>query len=408
MEDTIRSVFESECSHLKFDSHLAKKISNFATWFVNKNEEHSTFFGGHLTGTHVVRFTIADKDEFFNILEINELALEEKIIALPSINKDFNVSSDVFNHVCMWLIHKWMNTPLMSDSDKHEAMINSGLIMHYRFLTSLLAHSFKYPADPQICEATYACLSKKFLLKQYGSWSATLVARCEDLISKSSIHYHVLKDYKRDSEIVYLINDIQGRIRDMFKNIREVFYQTKDSGMRFVVTSDNLEHDGESILKDKTKNLQQYNRYLSTIITDKNSFIKEELIEVISNMMTTMPKKLLLETLSWCSANYRNSSDSDVEDLINLTLTHSFAYLNNNKTLLTHSNNLQGLISKLHGVYMSSRSTDPELLLLRTIAQRIVKNSTSTKNDATIASVRTGLLLYIVIRSFTMHHYASR
>mgnify|MGYP000662071918 CR=1 FL=1 len=54
---TIKGVFERVCEHVKFDVALAQRVIEFQIAFVNKNEEHMAFFGGNLTGVHVVRFT---------------------------------------------------------------------------------------------------------------------------------------------------------------------------------------------------------------------------------------------------------------------------------------------------------------------------------------------------------------
>ena len=55
---------------------------------------------------------------------------------------------------------------------------------------------------------------------------------------------------------------------------------------------------------------------------------------------------------------------------------------------------------------MSARSTNPELLQLRELAQKIVKRATGSRNESTIAAVRTGLLAYIVLRAYSMRYYS--
>ena len=77
MQDTIRSVFESECGHIKFDKHLAKKINAYGIAFTTKNEEHMTFFGGNTLGVQIVRFLPSDRDKWFDMLDINDVSLEE-------------------------------------------------------------------------------------------------------------------------------------------------------------------------------------------------------------------------------------------------------------------------------------------------------------------------------------------
>ena len=135
MSATIKAVFEKHCGHLKFDKTLAKRIHSFQVSFVNRNEEHMSFFGGNLTGVQIVRWLSSDKDSWFtDIMEVDELALEEDLHSLAAINTEFLVSSNVFNNACMWMIHKFMTSPYLSDKDKEQAMIpvhSDGFTLHY-------------------------------------------------------------------------------------------------------------------------------------------------------------------------------------------------------------------------------------------------------------------------------------
>ena len=334
MAKDLRGIFEEEGAHLKFDRVLAKKIEQYGISFVCKTKDHMEFFGGHLTGVQIIRFTPADSDKWFEILELNDLTIEEKLLDLPSINDKWNVAKNAFNETCIWLMHKFMTSEHLNEHERHDAAVNVSLVLHYRFITGLLVHYFKYPTDKETAEAVYARLSNKFLLKQYGSWSALLRARSEDIVGEHSIHHRTLMEYNSDKSIIDALNDIQGRLRDVWKNLYEVLVQTRHSGTKMTTISSMVELDGESILKDKTKNLSAYNRYLHSIITDRDSFIKEELLEVVCNLMHTMPKPYLVATLEWCSSNYSHGGNKEVDDLINLTLVHQTIelYLN---TILT-------------------------------------------------------------------------
>ncbi len=402
----IKQIFERHCEHLFIDLKLIKKIRDFQIAFVNKNEEHMTFFGGNLTGVQVVRFTTQDKDKWFNsIIETDEFLLEDELLNVSAINPNWKITTDAFNHSCFWLLHKIKNSDSLTDNQKQQGMLDVSLVLYYRFLTSLLFRYFRYPADQRVAEATYAQLSYKFAIKKYGSWYATLEARCLDLIEPHGLHNKTISDFDNDTDIVNMINDSQGRIRDMLKNIYDVFITTSRMGIKIKTTSSVIEHDGEQILRDQTKSLITYTRYLHSIVSDKDSFIKKELTDIIEKILHTMHPRLFNETLEWCSNNYKFNSSKDVEILITETLTHSFQYLSENRTVLKNTNDLPGLLSKLRGVYMSSRSTETDLLHIRAIAEKIIKIATGSKNDNAIASVRTGLLLYIVLRAFTMHHY---
>ena len=405
----VKAVFEENCDHLRFDIKLAKRIADFCVWFVNKNEEHIAFFGGNLTGVHVVRFTNQDKDKWFtDVLGIDDLVIEEQLHALPVIKTDWKVSSDVFNNTCVWLIHSFKNSPLINDSVKEEVMVNIALVLYFKFTTSLITHYFRYPADEQIAAATYASLSYKFALKQQGTWYKTLEARCIDMVDEKGLHAKTLKDFRIDEDIRNMLNDSQGRIRNMIKNIYGEFIRLHQMGARIRTTSAIIEHDGEQILRDSTKSMQIYTRYLHSIVGDKNSFIRSELVDLIQRVAHTMPPKLFKQTLEWCSANHAHIGSRDVENLIDFTMNHAFAFLSNNKAILRETSDLSTIVAKLRGIYMASRSSDIDLMAMRDLAQKIIRSATTTRNETVIASVRTGLLLYIVVRGFTMKHYTNQ
>jgi hypothetical protein len=407
MDVSIKGVFESECADLAIDAQLAKRLHLYTVGFAHKNQDHIEFFGGNLTGVQVVRFTDADRDQWFHeILRADEGALEERLLALPTVNADFNVSSDTMNLSCAWLMHALLISKKLNDHQRHEAMMNVALVLQYKFLTSRLYRHFKYPADRATAEATYAALTYKYAIKQYGSWAAVLNARAEEIISPTGLHHQAIETMSPDSTVIYLLNDTQGRIRDMLKNIYDVFLQVHRQGIKISSTSSMVEHDGVEILKDKSKNLLAYTRYINSIITDRNSFIREELVTVIEKQMKTMPPRLFRESLEWMSDNYRQAGSGMIEELLNETLIHSFDYLAENRSLVRNSTDLASLLTRLRGVYMSSRSTDPALFSLREKAEKIVKLATQNKNTSVIAAVRTGILLYLIARAYSMRYYA--
>lgn len=402
----IKQAFNSVASHIEFNEALAKRVRDFQLSFVNKNSDHIDFFGGNLMGVQVVRFTPQDKDNFFtDVIELNEFELEYALYKVKAIKADRHTSGDVFNQTCVWMIHKFLQSNL-NNTVKKEAALNTALILYYRFLTSLIYWYFRYPADPEIAAATYAQLSNKFSIKQLGTWQAVLEDRCKKLVEEKGIHYKTLLQYEDDLKIIYIINDSQGRIRDMMKNIYKVFIEVHKKGTRVKTTSLLSEYEGEQIFKDKTKSLLIYTRYMHSIINDKFSFIKQEILDLLENVVHTAPPRLVKETLHWCVNNYQHTPTKDVERLIDKTLVHSFAYLENNRNVAKETNDLALLVSKLKGIYMSSRSTDKDLIEIREIAEKIVKKATQTKTESSIASVRTTLLLYIVIRAFTMNYFS--
>jgi hypothetical protein len=406
----IKKFFDTTFPNLVASKELADRLLEFQVKFITKNQEHMEFFGGNLTGVQVVRFTPGDMDRFFiDTLEIDEDEVREGLYELPVINRDHKVASDAFNNTCMYVIHLFLSDTRLNEKIRAQGAKACALILLYRYLTSQLFNGFKYAADPQIAVATYASLNKKFILKQLGSWNAVLDARTQDLVSPQGLHYKELLQYMDDKKILYAITDSQGRIRDIFKNIYNKFMEIHAKGERIKSSSSTFNFEGEEFLKDKTRGLQVYSQYINSIIEDKNSFIKQEIVQVLTGedgIVHTAPPKLLTETLEWMSVNAKFTNQKEIKEFTDLTLVHSFGYLADNRTVVARSTDIIGLVIRLRGVYMSSRSTEVDLMKLRKLGEKIIKRATNTKNSSTIASVRTALMLYVVIRAFTMQHYA--
>jgi hypothetical protein len=412
---TIKTVYDEECAELKIDARFYKKVCDLESRFVSKNQESLEFFGGNLLGVHRVRFTADDRDRLFtDLLEADDRSLQDQVYALrsasgqPVINQDWNISSDIFNISVVWLLHAIHHSPHLDKDKKQEAKVRLTMYLLYKFLTSLMFNGFKYPADPEIAAATYAQMSLKFILKQTGNWGATLRVLATNAVAEDGIHANAISKMDDDLRVINFLNDVQGRIRDMFKNIYSLLVRTKEQGKRISNSSSLIETDGELVLKDKTQSLNNYTRYLKGIVGDKNTFIRLELIDVIARVMHTMPEKLLVSSLAWMSDNYARTKDGIVEDAINRTMEHAFEYLAANRAVAAAKGDIPGLISKLRGSYMSSRSTERNLLEIRVLVEKIVVLATQSKNESVVASTRTGVMLYIVLRAFCMKHYASR
>lgn len=402
----IKKMFETYADYIDIDQKLADRINNFQITFVNKNEDHMAFFGGNLTGVQIVRFTVDDLNRFYSdVVGIDDVEIEEHLHQLPVINKERIVSSDVFVHICMWLIHKFMTSNLNKKTIERTTR-SLNLIILYKFLTSLLFNYFKFPADPQIAAATYAQLSNKFAIKQFGSWSALLDHRTKDICSENGLHYKTIYNFTNDPGILYAITDTQSRIRDLLKNIYSEFMKTYERGNKIRTSSNSFEFEGEEVLKDKTKNLGQYINYIYSILPERSSFIKPDILDALEGVVHTAPRKLVEQSLVWMCDNYRYHSTKDIEELVRITLVHSFNYLSDNRTVMKNNANLVNLSIRLKGIYMSSKTNDAEIKRIRSLSEKIVRKSTTTKNNSLVISVRAAVLLYIVLRAFTMHHYS--
>lgn len=410
MSALIKDAFEQLLGKLPIDARLARAVHRYQGDFVNKNRDHTEFFGGNLTGVHTVRFLDSDRERWFeDVLDgVDPEELREKIHSIPAVRNEngvFHIAGDPMNLSCAWLLHKLHSNNSLSPTQRHTAMVDVLLALQFKLFTSLLVHYFRYPADRAVAEATYAILTNKYSLKVHGSWIAVLRARAEDVISNTSIHFDAISRMDNDLRVVSMVNDIQGRLRDMLKNIYSVFMEAHHSGSKISSTSSVIEHDGVEILKDTSKSQANYLRYIKSVVGDKNSFIRQELLKVVYNVMPSAPPKHIVGTLEFMSKNYLTSQSDEVVKLLDDTLIHSFAYLAENRSTMRSGVDLPGLLTRLRGVYTSSRSSDPDLLALRQSMEKLVRRAIDTKTDSVVAAVRTAALLYLVARTYTMRHY---
>lgn len=405
----IREIFEAECGHVKIDMAFFKRICELETAFVNKNPDHSEFFGGTRMGCHRVRMLQSDMDVIFmDFLGVDETSLENQIHELPDIDPTRNVSSSIFNIACVWLIHAFRNSPHLNDAQRLEGQVRVAQYLNYRFLTSILAHSFKFLTSPELADATYANLSYRFVLKATGSWWAALRYRSVELVKPGAVWSKTLDKLDNDYNVVKLLNDTQGRIRDMVKNIYEVFMDVHRQGSKINTISATVESDGEVILRDRVGGLERYSRYIRGVVPEKEEFIKRELLSVVNSLNPTAPEKLVIQMLEWTSANYLHVRDHSVEKCVAAIMEHAFAYLSQHQILRSAKTDLAEVLLKMRGTYTSSRATDERLLRVKADVEDLVRMAVKTKNSSVVFSIRTTFCLYVVARAFTMNHYLKR
>ena len=404
--ESIKSIFDKHTKDLKIDQVLAKKISDYRVSFIHRNREHAAFFGGNLLGVQVVRFLDTDSERWFDtIVNIDELEVQEEIHALPTVNPEFNISSNIMNQSCVYLVHRFNNSPLPM-AVKKEAMVNILVILQMKFITSLLVHYFRYPADKALAEATYASLNNKFAIKEHGSWLKVLEQRALDTIGPQSIHLAAINQMAPDFATVNMLNDMQGRIRSYVKNIYAVMEQVRTTGGKINVTSSNaVGHDGVEILRDSTKGISTYTQYIKNIIADKKSFIRDELVDPVVKAMPSTSERFLVAALEHISDSYYQKNHQDINKILELTLVHGFHYLSGNRQVLRANTDLADMLIRLRGAYTSSRSSDPYLLEMRQLTEKVIRPAVKTKTDSVVANVRTAVLLYIMLRTYTKRHY---
>ncbi len=402
--ETIKSVFDDAARDFVVDAKLIGRLREFERNFVNRNEDHIAFFGGQLTGVHPMRWLPSDRDRLFDeILGMDDLEIDDNIRRI-AYDPNWVRANDAVYLGCVWLIHRIMNSNL-SPALKEEGSTLALQLLQYRALGSILSHYFKYPADEGTAQATLAAMSRKFLIKTSKSWHDLLQRRAQDMVSTRSVHRRAFMEMNKDKEVIDMVHDIQNRLKELIKSIAKIFYDLHGKGVRVHSEKSVREIDGSVVMQDKTRQFTTFIRYLHEVMDDPKSFIRDELVDVIADSMHTMNPRHLVETLEWMSRNKQAPRHEYISELAEETLIYAFDLISSDRELYNNRGGLMPLMSKLRSMYMASRMSNESLLETKKMAERVVTNAISAKNASVIASVRTGLQLYLVLRAMAMRFY---
>ncbi|KAB3419315.1 hypothetical protein F9Z84_07385 [Escherichia coli] len=400
-DNAVKDIFDQlDDGDLVINPRWVSKLRSFVYGFATKNNEHTEFFGSPFLGTHRVVFKSEDRQTFFkDIFDIDEVRLRDELIKTKWINKDFKVSSDAFNLTIVYLLYRTWNSDLPKNM-KEEAMINLIMLFHYRILTSIMNYYFGYLVKPKVATAAYNKLSLKFDIKRYNSWSDLFRARAEFIINpRTGIHFDTFTKMDNDKKIVYMVNDMESRLKGVINDYTKVLYEVKDS-VDLVETDSGLAVlDGELNIKDVQKRETRYKSYIANVLNDKNSFFKQELVTYAAEAIQRTDQDKLEMIIREFPTQYAHEKGEKYREFVDDVTTHLFEYLSSNA--IRH-NDLKNVFFKIRGAYTSSKSTNALLLKLRNNGDEIVKTMTGIKTEIKITSLRTSLMLYIVLRTLVM------
>lgn len=410
---TIVELLERHFSDVVLDRAFCMRVINFVTRFMNKNADHSAFFGGALLGVNPVRWFPSDRQQWYDeVLKVNDDLLQYDFLKLDVIDPSHNVNSDSFNHIPAFLCRKLMNTTNLPGNLRDETMIALFTLLHIKYLTSLLSRRFgNYPAKREIAEATFMSLNYKWDIRRLGSWHALIRDRCLSIIGPETNytdHIFGAKNTLTDYWSTRIVTDTQSRIREVVNKIYAVYIQVLREGGKVITTSEmGLSTDGDAFLKDKVNGFGSYLRYGKEIITNEANFVRPELLGIIERaMQDSMPPQPFEDTLRYIVRNIGQQRMGHLDKMLEECLLYVFDQMQSERTAIQRSNDLEGLILKIKSKLMASRSSDPRVLYLRDVGEKVVSDATGVKNKAVLAATRTGIMLYMTLRVMTKNHYA--
>lgn len=406
MQNDIKRVMEKHTQHWKLDRKLAKDLETFKRSFINLNEDHVGFFGSNLTGAHRVRFGIEERMILTeDILEVDDLQIQKDVRAIEHIGSQWVRGTDGLNLSLIYLVHRLAVDTKLSSSVRFDMQMNALLILHYKLLSSILTHWFKYLVKTDTALAVYQSLSGKYSIKKFGTWQALLEQRCKDMLVGQDTHLQTIRTFEPDDKVQYLITDPQTRLKSLIINIYGVTMTVIEQGGGVGNASAFIEIDGDLKLKDITRLQNDYLNYIKKVSQEPADFIKQDIVDVIDSSITTLSKKQLYDVLLHHS-EMSKIINSDANILMEEIIFNCFGYFSENPDVVGDLKDFANILKVVKDLYTAGKSTNPSILKSRKLGERISKKAVTTNSAVTISALRTGLILYILLRALTKDYYS--
>lgn len=454
MSKEILTVFENKFD-FEVDVNLAKMIIRFVRSYETR-EPNSLAFNSPYLGLHKCFFLTKDRDDFLSIFNYDDSELSReiksfvsrnsvfgvskneyknyvkssvindaktivgitakdlrKIISnVTSIDSNFIVASDPFNIFITFLIHKILTSKLPSEL-KYETAICALMLLQYKFFTSLVNHRFKYRPDEATMVAMYESLTNKFDIKQFGTWRNVLIERATQFIQKNSIHYSTFINYDDDKKIIYIITDVQTRIRNQINIVTTEFMKIKEAGDKIgSYSAIGKDIDGNKTIMDADSG---FDMMLASIYNDVLSvprLLDEQAVLLVSKLFGAVNiskmRSVLVAFSEYAVKQARSGKSMLIEEdngrillvgaqvLIQNLIQKTYRYCIN--TGVNMSKPIE-IIKATKDVYSSSRIADEGIVQVRESVAKLMLEIQDSRRETTLSSLRIAFVVYFVVIS---------
>jgi hypothetical protein len=391
-----------------YDAKWAQRLRRYVYTFTTRKQgmtDYTEFFGSPYLGLQKIVFTTADRNQWFSeIYDADEDQLYEELIASGVVKKEWHVVSDVWNMSVAYLLCQAYHSKNMDDKTKHQAMVDIICMYHYKCLTSIIANDYKFLARKEVAIETYNRLSLKYDIKRYGSWRALIEARAEFILDpRTGIHFDAYTTMKNDAKVVYMIGDIQDRLRGVINDINKVFHDVKNKTDILSIEGNTVNLEDGVTIKNVSKEVPQYKNYIESVLVSEQAFYKEELIRYACKIAEFGGTDKLAYVVRAFPGIYNSKKGAEpAHKFVDELTVHLFEYMRVNNILKTH---VVDVARKMKGAYNSPRSVNETVLFLRQFGDELVTSQTGIRTPSTIISLRTAFLVYMCLRIITRDNY---
>ena len=393
------------------DRHTADQIVRWRRIYETR-DTHSDALNTPLLGCDKLGFFERDSQMLFDILHVSRDEFK-RAIRQSSIPNSFRVASDDFNLFVVWVAHNYFISKL-PQSAKDQVCQSLFFMLVVKFFSGLVRHYYPHGANKGVMEATIDSLSEKFDIKQKATstWKLIIDKRADEMVDQHGIHSATIKTFTPDKKVIYVITDLQTRIRTKVRLITNVYYEmvkagreVRESGM---VTND---AEGEKIIKELNNSFDGMVTALSNIVLNTQQFLRTDYImivcKLVPNVRVDMMRNMLMQFSAHATIQYQKkrgddmSKDGKLFEGYHILIQNMIQRLSRDAIMKkVNMNSRLEILKNAMDVIRSSRVNDPIIAMIKESLGKFVIGTRLSQRDATNASLRIAFVAYIILLSF--------
>ena len=406
----LKEIFDEYC-HVSIDKKFLERITKWRNKFYSKNSEHVGFFSSASFGLYIPKWTSEEDDEWLTeIIGIDEEEIADYVYELPSINKDFQVSSNILSISFIYLMHKATINKSLSSADNDKVRKTLMEVLVARYMTSIMyKYFYRGKTSPEVSTEVFERLSKRFDLKVAGNWKNWIEMKAEGFVlgddQRQDAKYAKQEVFQRfeDELVVRKLNSIKSQLNKAAIEINSVFRQVLEDQDKIASKSAlSMSVDGlylADLVRDQTK----YLHYQDAIFIDKNTFIKEDLLAVIEQSMPTISSNIFRGALEWILDNQMESKyRRKIMEVRHDILIYAIQLIKDENL---HTNDLVQVGYRLRQNILSGKNNDRTVLKVRKMIDEFIVKFRSQSKGKLVSLERSAIMIYIVLRTLAMNYY---
>ena len=371
-------------------------------------------FNGPYLGCYPISFKTSDTNALYHLFETDPHQIQALIRQIPAINTSFNVESDPFNLLCMWLMHLAF-IYIEKEKTRYEFMASVCRYFHYRVFTSTVNNSFRKGAIRSVMDAAIHGMSKKPDIVRMESWGAIIDKHVEGILDPTKKTYKILQTATPDDAFVDIAPKAQTAIRNKVVGFAVAYYDAYDKGQMIRTSSSLVEtRDGERIIAQTADVVDTTMNNMVSDALSPHTWINDGYIQTVTRQFSVVSPAMMRKALQLFSETAaQQSRQRTLDKIIPAKGKEPPIYVGIRALLfemirgtvrfcrvkdINPGRKFQ-VLSELKDAYASSRSQDPDIIAIKSSVAYFFKDTDITFSEPARAALRLAMIHYILLKA---------